>query len=75
MESLTWQLERELCSSKLRLTKVLGLLRCFEKGFRGGLFVESKVYKVLREFSKNFFFFYRKSIFHFDKIKKEKKMK
>lgn len=41
-----------------------------------GLFVESEVYKVSREFSKlllYFFFFFMKnikSIFHFDKIKK-----
>lgn len=43
-----------------------------------GLFVESEVYKVSREFSKlllYFFFFMKniKSIFYFDKIKKKKK--
>lgn len=43
-----------------------------------GLFVESEVYKVSREFSKlllYFFFLMKniKSIFHFDKIKKKKK--
>lgn len=61
---------------KVEVDESTGITALFRERVSGeGLFVESKVYKVLREFSKNFFFFYRKSIFHFDKIKKEKKMK